>query len=50
MTIDPWGTILARSPEEEGYVITDIDLNQLEDTRNKVPCFSRRRLELYTNK
>lgn len=47
MIIDPWGTVIARAPEKEGYVIADIDLNEVERVRKNVPCISHRKPELY---
>lgn len=47
MIIDPNGTVLARAPEEEGFIIADIDLSRIAKTRANIPCLTHRRPELY---
>lgn len=47
MVIDPWGTVIARAPEQEVYITADIDLDELERVRGNMPCFAHRRPELY---
>lgn len=48
MIIDPWGTVIARVPEREGYIIADVDIQEVDKIRENVPCFSHRMPELYT--
>lgn len=47
MIIDPWGTVLARAPEGEGFVIAEIDESAVEKAREGIPCLSHRRPEVY---
>ena len=45
MIIDPWGTILARADgTSEGVISAEIDLEFLEETRNKLPSLKHRKL------
>ncbi|HHX87360.1 MAG TPA: carbon-nitrogen hydrolase family protein [Firmicutes bacterium] len=37
MIIDPWGTVLARAPEEEGVIGATLSLERLERIRSKMP-------------
>ena len=37
MIIDPWGTVLARAPEEEGVIWATLSLERLERIRSKMP-------------
>jgi deaminated glutathione amidase len=47
MIVDPWGTVIARATEEEGYIISDISMTHLEKIRRNIPCFTHRRPETY---
>ncbi|MHA6258868.1 carbon-nitrogen hydrolase family protein [Sporosarcina sp. CAU 1771] len=47
MIIDPWGTVIARSPEGEGFVIADIDGTTVEKARESIPCLNHRRPKVY---
>ncbi|CAN5147625.1 carbon-nitrogen hydrolase family protein [soil metagenome] len=42
--IDPWGKVLEDAGTKPGYILADIDLNQLEDIRRKLPSLMHRRL------
>ena len=44
MIIDPWGRVLATLEKGEGFVIADIDLQELADLRSNMPIQSHRRL------
>ena len=47
MIIGPWGEVLARMEEEEGFVCADLDLAGLEDVRRRLPAVEHRRRELF---
>lgn len=41
MIIDPWGNVLARMPDGEGYVIADLDFAHQDEIRRKLPVLGR---------
>ncbi len=43
MIVDPWGTILDHRPQGSGFVIADINLDQLTSTRRNFPALDHRR-------
>ncbi len=47
--IDPWGEIIAECPENEADAISyaDINLEEVDDIREKIPAFSDRRPDIY---
>lgn len=47
MIVDPWGIVLARAPEREGIVTANLNFEDIERTRQNVPCFNHRKPELY---
>jgi len=48
MVIDPWGTVIACAPDKEGVIIANIDLNEVERVRKKLPSLTNRQPEAYT--
>ena len=44
MIIDPWGVVLNRLPHGTGVVVSDINLEKLERTREMFPVLEHRRL------
>ncbi len=44
MIVNPWGKIMDRLPNGSGYVIADIDLNELNKTRKNFPVLEHRKL------
>ncbi len=48
MIIDPWGEILAEANEAEEILIAELDLTQVTKVRNTIPCWSDRRIDLYS--
>jgi predicted amidohydrolase len=46
--VDPWGTVLATAPDEECFVIADLDLSFQERVRRSLPSLANRRPEAYT--
>ncbi len=43
----PWGDILYKMDEKEGYKIIELDLNYVDKIRKELPLMSARRLDLY---
>jgi predicted amidohydrolase len=48
MIVDPWGTVLARAPERECYIIADIDYDTQDQVRAQLPSLLHRRPDVYT--
>lgn len=44
MIIDPWGTVLDHLPHGSGYVIADIDINQVKKVRQSFPVLEHRKI------
>jgi len=40
MIIDPWGQVLAKCQDKEDVIVLEIDMDFLEDTRNRMPCLN----------
>jgi predicted amidohydrolase len=47
MIVDPWGTVLACAPDTEAVIVADLDLDQQQTIRRRLPTLGRRRPELY---
>jgi len=45
--VDPWGEIIARVDEGEGFAAADLDFAFLEETRRRLPAVTSRRPELF---
>jgi predicted amidohydrolase len=45
--VDPWGTVLATAPDEEGFVAADLDLAEQDRVRGSLPSLANRRPEAY---
>lgn len=46
--IDPWGTVLAESPQDtESLTIVDINLDEVDNIRSQIPAFQDRREDIY---
>jgi deaminated glutathione amidase len=49
LIVDPWGTVLARADgEQPGHIVAELDFEQQDDVRERVPLFSHRRPEVYS--
>lgn len=48
MVVSPWGQVIKRMDEKEGYVIQEIDLNYVKKVRNELPLLKHLRNDLYT--
>ncbi len=44
MILDPWGVILATLPDREGYAVAELDLEEQDRIRERLPALSHRRL------
>jgi predicted amidohydrolase len=47
MIIDPWGTVLAQSPEGDGVIVADLDLDAQAAIRERLPALLHTRPDLY---
>jgi deaminated glutathione amidase len=45
--VDPWGVVLATAPDEECFVVADLDLSAQERIREELPSLASRRPEKY---
>lgn len=41
MIVDPWGNVLARMPDREGYVLAELDFELQDQIRNRLPVLRR---------
>ena len=44
----PWGDVVGQMDEREGYMIREIDLDQVEKVREELPLLKQRREDVYT--
>jgi predicted amidohydrolase len=47
LVVDPWGTVIARSREEPGVTIAEIDLDFQDKIRGQIPSLKNRRADVY---
>ena len=47
MVIDPWGTVIACAPDREGVIVTEIDVNEVDRVRRKLPSLHNRQPAAY---
>lgn len=47
MAIDPWGLVISQASDLDGVVTTDLNLDLVEDIREKVPSLAQRRPDVY---
>lgn len=47
MIVDPWGTVLATAPDDEGFVIAELDFARQDAIRARLPALSHRRPAAY---
>jgi predicted amidohydrolase len=40
--VDPWGEVLARAPDGEGFVAADLDLERQDEVRENLPSLANR--------
>ena len=44
MIVDPWGTVLDHLPQGSGYVMADIDIDNVKNIRHNFPVLENRRI------
>ena len=44
---DPWGHVVVQLDEKEGVAIAELDLDEIDRTRENLPFLSARRTDLY---
>jgi predicted amidohydrolase len=49
MIIDPWGTVIARCPEGEGYSVATLSMDNVIKNRRDIPVFKQRVEKAYNN-
>jgi deaminated glutathione amidase len=47
MIVDPWGIVLASAPDAEGAIVAELDFEQLQAIRRRIPVLSHRREDVY---
>jgi deaminated glutathione amidase len=47
MIVDPWGVVLAQAPDDEGYIVAELDLAHQLDIRARLPALANRRPGAY---
>lgn len=47
MVVSPWGDIVCRMDEKEGYIIQKLDLDYVEKVRNELPLLKHLRKDVY---
>jgi predicted amidohydrolase len=45
--VDPWGTIVAQSPDTGGIVRANLDLDRVTSIRRQIPALANRRPAAY---
>ena len=48
IVVSPWGNIINRMDEKEGYIIEEIDLDYVKKVRSELPLLKHLRKDLYT--
>jgi predicted amidohydrolase len=47
MIVDPWGTVLARAHDAEGWIAAELDLDRQREIRAQLPVLAHRRGDVY---
>jgi predicted amidohydrolase len=49
LIVDPWGLVLACAPDTETVIVADLDFDNLNQIRRRIPALTHRRApEVYT--
>jgi deaminated glutathione amidase len=48
MIVDPWGVVLARAEDREGFIAADLDLHRQVEIRAQLPVLAHRRPQVYS--
>jgi len=44
MIVDPWGRVLDRLPRGSGFVVSNVDLDKVRNTRRNFPVLQHRKI------
>jgi deaminated glutathione amidase len=47
MIVDPWGVVLAQAPDQECFIVADLDFAEQDRMRTQLPSLANRRPEAY---
>ena len=47
MIVDPWGTVLARAEDGEGFIVAELDFERQLQIRAQLPVLAHRRSDVY---
>ena len=47
LIVDPWGLVLAGAPDQETAIVADLDLDRVNDVRQRLPALAHRRPAAY---
>ncbi len=47
LIVDPWGVILARAEDQEGWIAAELDLDRQQQIRAQLPVLAHRRGDVY---
>jgi predicted amidohydrolase len=47
LVIDPWGTVIAKAPDEETCILAELDMEYLERVRRQIPSLKNRKPAAY---
>ncbi len=47
MIVDPWGVVLAQTPDGVGHVVAELDFDRQDDIRKRLPVLDHRRPDVY---
>jgi len=47
LVVSPWGNVIGRMDEKEGYKVVELDLDYVEKVRNELPMLKHRRTDIY---
>jgi predicted amidohydrolase len=47
MIVDPWGEVLARAPDGEGFITAELDMERQDEVREKLPSLANRIPDAY---
>ena len=48
IAVGPWGNVIAKMDEKEGYQLVELDLSEINSIRQQLPLIKHRRTDLYT--
>lgn len=47
MVVDPWGVVISQAQDAPGVLTVDLDMNRIDEVREKVPALRQRRPDAY---